>query len=75
MTRATSEQVEDVLHWTPDDVDAELLEDICRDWLDMQARLEAAQRLYDASTPGLMIGDVLGALEVFRTTMEATDGT
>jgi hypothetical protein len=34
-----------------------------------------AQRLYDASTPGLMIGDVLGALEVFRTTMEATDGT
>jgi hypothetical protein len=48
---------------------------ICRDWFDMQARLEAAQRLYDASTPGLMIGDVLGALEVFRTTMEATDGT
>jgi uncharacterized protein YydD (DUF2326 family) len=37
MTRVSREQVEDVLMlW--EDVDAELLEAICRDWLDMQAR-------------------------------------
>lgn len=30
------------------------------------ARAEAARKLYDASTPGMMLGDVLDALETFR---------
>jgi hypothetical protein len=40
MTRATSEQVEDVLHEGPHDWDMHAVLDICRDWLDMQERID-----------------------------------
>jgi hypothetical protein len=42
--RATSEQVEDILQLITHDYDDATIGAVCRDWLDMQAVIAAAQR-------------------------------
>jgi hypothetical protein len=51
MTRASREQVEVVLMgW--EDVDAEFVDAICRDWLDMQARERRLVAVVEAAVRG-----------------------
>jgi hypothetical protein len=42
--RVTSKQVDSYLQWAEPDSGNQFVRNICRDWLDMQARLGAAER-------------------------------